>query len=98
MSPFFLMIPVLLPVAGGGLLFLRRFREDRNRELYTEAVVCLTSVLVWTALFLVKPGKAEIYSFTGGFPSTLPWTGWRLCLQGWSQSCGRRSFSMPSNT
>ena len=67
MSPFFLMIPVLLPVAGGGLLFLHRFREDRNRELYTEAVVCLTSVLVWTALFLVKPGKAEIYSFTGGF-------------------------------
>lgn len=67
LSPFFLMIPVLLPVAGGGLLFLHRFREDRNRELYTEAVVCLTSVLVWTALFLVKPGKAEIYSFTGGF-------------------------------
>ena len=67
LSPFFLMIPVLLPVAGGGLLFLHRFREDRNRELYTEAVVCLTSVLVWTALFLVRPGKAEIYSFTGGF-------------------------------
>ena len=67
MSPFFLMIPVLLPVAGGSLLFLHRFREDRNRELYTEAVVCLTSVLVWAALFLVQPGKAEIYSFTGGF-------------------------------
>ena len=59
--------PVLLPLAGG--LFLLATGEDgdgkkreRNRLLFTEAVVLLSSVLVWS-LILSGKGKDDAVLF-----------------------------------
>ena len=46
-----LIVCILLPLLGGALLPLGRFPErSRLRGILTEAVVCLTSVLIAVAL------------------------------------------------
>lgn len=67
MSPICLIIPILLPLAGGGVLLLRTVK-DRGRVLWTEGVACLTSVVVFALLFSVPRGQSvTVYSFFGGF-------------------------------
>lgn len=69
MSPLFLLIPIFFPLIGGFLMFFLNFpeEEDRKRNLYLETVVCITSVLVWIALFGVRRESVEVYSFIRGF-------------------------------
>ena len=67
MSPLFLIVPILLPIAGGFILLLWNPAGSRARNLYSMSVVCLTSLAVWAALYLVNPGSVELYSFTSGF-------------------------------
>ena len=44
------LISILLPFLGGILLLGRRKTTERQRRFFCEAVVCLTSVLVWSVL------------------------------------------------
>lgn len=69
MNPLFLLFPVIFPIAGGAFLLTGRIsqKEDRKRNLYSESVVCITSVLVFTALLFVKREPCEVYSFVRGF-------------------------------
>ncbi len=69
MSPLFLLIPILFPMVAGFLLIPigLKAEEDRKRNLYAEAVVVVTSVLVWVMLFAVKRETVEIYSFSRRF-------------------------------
>ena len=69
MSPYYLLIPILLPILGGfSLLFLRMpAGEDRKRKLYLESIVVLTSIAVWILFFTVRRESVEIYSFNRGF-------------------------------
>jgi len=68
-SPYFLLVPILLPIiAGFSLLFLRiPPEEDRRRNLYLEIVVVLTSLLVWLVLLCVRREAIEIISLSGDF-------------------------------
>ena len=67
MNPLFLLFPVFLPLAGGFAVLPLHFQEDRKRNLYTEGVVCLTSALVFAALFFCRREPVEIFRFTEGF-------------------------------
>lgn len=69
MSPIFLLIPILFPLAGGFSLLFLHFSEadDKRRNRYLETVVCITTVLVWVALMRVRREPVEVYSFTRGF-------------------------------
>ena len=67
MSPLFLILPVLLPVLGGFALLLSNISDDRTRNIYSEFLVCLTSVLTWICIFKVNRDPAELYRFTRGF-------------------------------
>ena len=71
MSPLFLLLPILLPILGGFLLIPWDPSSSKVRNCYAMAVVCLTSILVWTALLTVGPAigpeSIEVYSFTKGF-------------------------------
>ncbi|MCR5369143.1 MAG: proton-conducting membrane transporter [Clostridium sp.] len=72
LSPLFLLVPILVSIAGGYGVLLFGFKNERPREIYAEAVTCLTSVLVWIAILNVERGaEAEIYSFTRGFSMAL---------------------------
>ena len=63
----FLLVPILFPVIGGLMIIPLHFQEDRNRNLYAEIIVIITSVLVWISLLFVSREPVEVYSFTRGF-------------------------------
>lgn len=67
MSPYLILIPVLMPVTGGFLMLFLHMKEDRVRMLYTEAVCVLTSVFVWLLLCFGSRNPVTVYSFTNGF-------------------------------
>ncbi len=67
MNPILLLVPIFIPIIGGFLLIPLKFKENRIRNLYSEAVVCLTSILVWVAMFTISREPVEVYSFTQGF-------------------------------
>ena len=68
MNPVLLLIPILLPFLGGGFLLLRPMLDNRRRNLYTGAVACTVSVLVFVLLSGIPRGQsATVYSFVEGF-------------------------------
>ena len=67
MSPLFLLIPILLPIAGGLAMLIRPITKDKNRRIWCEAVACATSACVWAAALWVQREPVTIYSFTRGF-------------------------------
>ena len=67
MSPLFLLIPILLPIAGGLVLLIRPVEKEMPRRIWCEAVACTTSVCVWAAALFMQPGPVTVYSFTRGF-------------------------------
>ncbi|MCR4691571.1 MAG: proton-conducting membrane transporter, partial [Lachnospiraceae bacterium] len=71
MSPVFLLLPILIPVIFGFLIIPLKFQNDLRRNLYAEAVVVITTILVWIALFNVRRDPAELYSFSSGFSIAL---------------------------
>ena len=69
MSPLFLLIPILLPLAGGLVMLIRPIGKVNTRRIWCEAVALTTSACVWAAAFLVRREPVTVYSFTGGFES-----------------------------
>ena len=69
MNPLFLLVPILLPIIGGFLLIPLRIpmKRDKLRNIYSEVIVCLTSITVWAAILWVRREPVELYSFTRGF-------------------------------
>ena len=67
MSPLFLLIPILLPLAGGLVMLIRPIGKVNTRRIWCEAVALTTSACVWAAAFLVRREPVTVYSFTGGF-------------------------------
>ncbi len=68
MNPLFLLALIITPLLGGFCIIPQHFDDDRKRSIYAEAVVCLTSVLIWIAIAKVQRGRpVVIYSFTEDF-------------------------------
>lgn len=60
-----LLFPIVLPILGGALIPLFRFRSSKARELYVEGVVIMTSLLVLAALLLRPEGTVTVFRFGG---------------------------------
>ena len=71
MNSLFLMVPVMIPLIGGMMILLLKYRTEKRRMIFIEAVSILTSLCVLTALFMVDDTPCDIYSFTNGFSVTL---------------------------
>ncbi len=69
MSSVFLLVPILLAIAGGALVLWLPVSGERMRNIYLEAVTILTSVVVWILMAAIGIGSepAILYSFTRGF-------------------------------
>ena len=67
-NPALLLLPILLPMLGGGFLLLSPRMEKTDRKLFLETVACLTSAFVFLTLLHVPRGTAvTVYSFISGF-------------------------------
>ncbi len=58
-------IAVILPLAGGCLIPLIGWKNNRIRNIYNEAVVVLTSALVWYNILTPGTGAWTLVSFPG---------------------------------
>ena len=67
MSPYLILIPILLPILGGLFLLLYRDPGDRARSIYVECVAVITSILVLILLFFAGREPITVYSFIQGF-------------------------------
>ena len=67
MSPLFLLIPILLPLAGGLAMLVRPIKNVTRRRIWCEAVTCAASACVWAAALFVRRDPVSVYSFTRGF-------------------------------
>lgn len=67
-NPAWLLVPILLPMLGGGALLLPWKLVRRNREIWSEIVACSASVFVFLSLLRVERGAVvTVYSFISGF-------------------------------
>ena len=83
MSPVFLLLPIFIPIVGGFLLIPIRPKTDLARNLYSEAVVILTSIVAWIALFYVDhAASVQLYSFANGFSIDLRLDGAGMLFSG----------------
>ena len=70
LSAVFILLPVLLPVLGGLLLLTHPVQAKRGLPLYCEALICITSLLVWIAILGCSGHPVTVYNFTSGFSIT----------------------------
>ncbi len=61
-----LYLTILLPLVGGALLPLFRFRSVKTRGIYVEAVVIATSALVWTLLLTRTDTRYDLFTIMDG--------------------------------
>lgn len=64
MQPFFILIPILLPIAAGILLLLFPVSDTKKRNILIEIVVIANSVLTW--FFILNRPDGTFYLFTLG--------------------------------
>lgn len=82
MDPILLLIPVMLPVAGGLGLLMRPVKDVGKRKATIMALTVLTSVVSFALLFLVKRESRTLYSFTEGFSIALKADGFSILFAG----------------
>ena len=63
LSPWFMLLPVLVPIISGFGLLVFRFRERLARDLYVEGFTILTSVLTLLAVLGCKDAAVSVISF-----------------------------------
>ncbi len=65
MSAYLLLVPILLPILGGGFLGLHHMHNRRHREVYVLSVTLLTSACIWAVLWMRPEGMATVLSLAG---------------------------------
>ena len=62
MDILIMLLPVLLPVAGGALILGIPFKSERARDIYAEIVVCATSLAAFYVIAHHPEGRVVLYS------------------------------------
>ena len=67
MSPYLILIPILVPILCGAAVFALPIRRERTLCAYAEAAACVTAALTVFLLLTVRRETAVLYSFAGNF-------------------------------
>lgn len=66
MKSWMLLIPVLLPIIGGGGMYFFPIKEDRLRKIYVMGLTLLNSLIVFFMLFHGAEGSFSVFSMAHG--------------------------------
>ncbi len=70
MSPIFLLLPILVSALGGfSILFFKG--SEKMRNIYTELITIITSVLTWIIILNRPESSQDLFSFTSNLTITL---------------------------
>ncbi len=70
MNAVFLILPILIPIAGGALLWFVRLR-DTARSIFVEAIVLLNAAASWLLILRRPAGALPLFSFGDTMPIRL---------------------------
>jgi multicomponent Na+:H+ antiporter subunit D len=59
MNAWILLLPILLPILGGGLLYFFPMKKARSRKIYVMTLVVINSMLVYSMLIFGVPGTCR---------------------------------------
>ena len=65
MSSFWMLVAILIPIVGGGLIPLIKFTNRQVKCIYIEAVTLITSIIVFMLLIFRPAQPFVLFSFTG---------------------------------
>ena len=65
-----IIVPILFPIITGAILPLFRFTERKSRNIYTELVTLLNSIMVWVLLFNAPKGSVRALNLAGDLEIT----------------------------
>lgn len=65
-----IIVPILFPIITGAILPLFRFAERKSRNIYTELVTLLNSIMVWVLLFNAPKGSVRALNLAGDLEIT----------------------------
>ncbi|MCD7830476.1 MAG: proton-conducting membrane transporter, partial [Clostridiales bacterium] len=71
MSPYFILVPILLPILAGVLLMTFPIQDGKTRAIAVESVVILNSILVLVLLLNRPAERLYLFSFVEDLPLTL---------------------------
>lgn len=71
MSPYFILVPILLPILAGVLLMTFPIQDGKTRAVAVESVVILNSILVLVLLLNRPAERLYLFSFVEDLPLTL---------------------------
>ena len=70
MTKYMIIVPILFPIITGAILPLFRFTERKSRNIYTELVTLLNSIMVWVLLFNAPKGSVRALNLAGDLEIT----------------------------
>ncbi|MCR5602596.1 MAG: proton-conducting membrane transporter [Lachnospiraceae bacterium] len=70
MNKYMIIVPILFPIITGAILPLFKFTERRSRNIYTELVTLLNSIMVWVLLFNAPKGSVRALNLAGDLEIT----------------------------
>ena len=70
MTKYMIIVPILFPIITGAILPLFRFTERKSRNIYTELVTLLNSIMVWILLFNAPKGSVRALNLAGDLEIT----------------------------
>lgn len=82
MNPIIMLAAILLPIIGGALVAVLPFKKRIQMEIYLEAVVVLTSILVWMILSEGPGERFPIVKFVNNLSLSLKLDGCGMVFSG----------------
>lgn len=82
MNPMMMLAAVLLPIVGGALVMVLPFKKRIYMEVYLEAVVVITSLLVWSILSEGPGERFPIVKFVNNLSLSLQLDGCGMVFSG----------------
>ena len=70
MNKYMIIVPILFPIITGAILPLFKFTERRSRNIYTELMTLLNSIMVWVLLFNAPKGSVRALNLAGDLEIT----------------------------
>lgn len=82
MNPLMMLVAVLLPIVGGALMMVLPFKKRIYMEVYLEAVVVITSLLVWAILSEGPGERFPVVKFVNNLSLSLQLDGCGMVFSG----------------
>ena len=70
MNKYMILVPIIFPIITGAVLPLFKFKQRKSRNIYTELITLLNSIMVWVLLLNAPKGTVRALNLAGDLEIT----------------------------